>query len=316
MRWVKYVLVLAIVTTFILTTKSGFSQETQRLPQVPGIDISRVEYVPVEKNRSPQLEQAIIRNFGNDILNSQNSLEYSYNKVDLNDDGYPEALVYVQTASFCGSAGCPTLIFQGFPQGYGEVIYDNLSPSSGLIVTPQKTNGWKDIIGADRCPAPYDYADLCYMMTKFDGRKYSSAELISRRIITGKAVLLSANFHTINSSQSQRNYSRCTNSDNYCYRLGDRGPAIGRIISLLTDKGYPVSNNDDVFNSQLEAAIKRFQRDNNLQADGIIGLRTIELLCLPDEINSPNLSQHRYNQLGVAHRVCQTSLNSYPETLN
>ncbi|MEC4895310.1 MAG: peptidoglycan-binding domain-containing protein [Oscillatoria sp. PMC 1051.18] len=212
MKWVKYVLASAMATPFFITTKLGFSQEIQRLPQVPGIDISRVEYVPAEKNRSHQLEQAIIRHFGEEVLDPQYPTEYSYNIVDLNDDGYPEALVF-------------------FPI-----------------------------------------------------------------------------------------YSRCSNSDNSCYQLGNRGEAIGYIISLLTEKGYYSSNNDNslpFFDEQLEAAVKRFQRDHNLQPDGIVGLRTIELLCLPDEINSPNLSQDRQNQLRVEHRVCKRKLlHDYPENVN
>ncbi|MBZ8182047.1 hypothetical protein [Oscillatoria salina] len=200
MKWSKYVLVLAIVTTFIATTKSGFSQEIQRLPQVPGIDISRVEYVPAEKNRSPQLEQAIIQNFGEGFSIAEFPIQYSYNTVDLNDDGYPEALVYVQNSIICGSRGCIALIFQGSAQGYRQLRYERITYGS-LIVTPEKTNGWKDIIG------PYyhcsDNFTTCYLIQKFNGIEYTSGQVISRRTITGKVYWLLDKFHQLQSSQSQ-----------------------------------------------------------------------------------------------------------------
>ncbi|MEC4984206.1 MAG: hypothetical protein SAK42_08915, partial [Oscillatoria sp. PMC 1076.18] len=104
MKLSKFNLATAIVTAFFLTTKSGFSQEIQRLPQIPGIDVSRVAYVPAEKNRSPQLEQAIIQHFGEEVLDPEYPTEYSYNLVDLNDDGYPEALVFFPIYSRCSNS--------------------------------------------------------------------------------------------------------------------------------------------------------------------------------------------------------------------
>ncbi|MEC4986523.1 MAG: hypothetical protein SAJ37_18310 [Oscillatoria sp. PMC 1068.18] len=201
MKWSKYVLVLTIVTTFIATTKLGFSQEIQRLPQVSGIDISRVEYVPAEKNKSPQLEQAIIQHFGEEFAIAEFPTQYSYNLVDLNDDGYPEALVYVLNSIICGSRGCIALILQGSAQGYRQSRYERITFGS-LIVTPEKTNGWKDII------SPYyhcsDNFTTCYIIQKFNGREYSSSQEISRRTITGKVYLSSEKFHQLQSSQSQR----------------------------------------------------------------------------------------------------------------
>ncbi|MBZ8182045.1 hypothetical protein [Oscillatoria salina] len=194
MKWVKYVLASAMATPFFITTKSGISQEIQALPQVPGIDISRVEYVPAEKNRSPQLEQAIIRHFGEEVLDPEYPTEYSYNIVDLNDDGYPEALVYVQTLRLCGTAGCPTLIFQGSAQGYRQLRYD-LTTYGGFIVTPQKTNGWKDIVSAYRCPD--NFSQTCYSIKRFNGREYPFAQVILRSTITGKVYLLLDRFHQL-----------------------------------------------------------------------------------------------------------------------
>ncbi|NEQ65960.1 MAG: hypothetical protein F6K21_10750 [Symploca sp. SIO2D2] len=73
-------------------------------------------------------------------------------------------------------------------------------------------------------------------------------------------------------------YSRCQQSDNYCYQRGDYGPVIGQIIDLLIKKGYYQGNNDEIFGTLTETAIKNFQRDQELTPDGIAGPSTMNKL--------------------------------------
>jgi len=73
-------------------------------------------------------------------------------------------------------------------------------------------------------------------------------------------------------------YSRCHQSDNYCYQRGDYGPVIGQIIDLLIKKGYYQGNNDEIFGTLTETAIKNFQRDQELTPDGIAGPSTMDKL--------------------------------------
>lgn len=113
-----------------------------------------------------------------------------------------------------------------------------------------------------------------------------------------------------------RIYSRCLSSNNYCYQMDDRGPAIRQIIGLLIDKGYYQGNNDGIFGPRTQAAIESLQQDNNLKPDGIAGPSTINALCRPANADEPNLSAQERNRIEAAHRNCQETLLNNPENLN
>ncbi|MFB4339032.1 peptidoglycan-binding protein [Pantoea sp. CS_6] len=60
-------------------------------------------------------------------------------------------------------------------------------------------------------------------------------------------------------------------------RLGDRGDAVAVLQKLLVDKNYKVSI-DKIFGKNTELAVKKFQTDNKLYPDGIVGRKTWEAL--------------------------------------
>jgi murein DD-endopeptidase MepM/ murein hydrolase activator NlpD len=60
-------------------------------------------------------------------------------------------------------------------------------------------------------------------------------------------------------------------------RLSDRGRDVIEVQKYLETLGYNVSA-DGIFGKSTEDAVKDFQKSNNLQIDGIVGGRTLELL--------------------------------------
>jgi peptidoglycan hydrolase-like protein with peptidoglycan-binding domain len=57
-------------------------------------------------------------------------------------------------------------------------------------------------------------------------------------------------------------------------RRGDRSDDVAYLQGLLNDAGYDVGSADGIFGARTEAAVRQFQADNGLTADGIVGKRT------------------------------------------
>ncbi|MFZ1954690.1 MAG: META domain-containing protein [Desulfobacterales bacterium] len=92
---------------------------------------------------------------------------YIYNIVDLNGDGNQEALVYLLGSIFCCSGGCNLFLFS---QGHQEYTLVNNFPISRLpvIVSPQKTNGWNNLIRLESGGG----VPPTYVVHAFDGKHY------------------------------------------------------------------------------------------------------------------------------------------------
>jgi hypothetical protein len=63
-------------------------------------------------------------------------------------------------------------------------------------------------------------------------------------------------------------------------RKGSKGPAVSALQEMLNKLGYNSGAVDGVFGSKTEAAVKNFQKDNRLTADGLAGERTMEILAI------------------------------------
>jgi hypothetical protein len=94
-------------------------------------------------------------------------LRYVWSRVDLNDDGAPEVVATVLGSSFCGTGGCELLIFQQ-RQGRLEPVTAMGLFKEPLIVSDQKTNGWRNLISRVR----WDAGRSTYALLPFDGRSY------------------------------------------------------------------------------------------------------------------------------------------------
>lgn len=61
-------------------------------------------------------------------------------------------------------------------------------------------------------------------------------------------------------------------------KYGSRGEEVKKIQTVLASKGYYKGSIDGIFGSGTLNAVKSFQKDNGLSADGIVGEKTLKAL--------------------------------------
>lgn len=152
------------------------------------IDFSDVSYQVSESARDPKLEEAITQ-----VLRynkeTDGSIRYYYNRIDLNEDKKPETFVYLLGTYVSGSGGSTALIFEDDEDEY-KLISKITLVRNPIIVSHSKTNGFRDLImyvsGGGIKPF--------YSQIKFDGSKYPSnpsvqPQVKSGTIVKGKAII-------------------------------------------------------------------------------------------------------------------------------
>ncbi len=68
------------------------------------------------------------------------------------------------------------------------------------------------------------------------------------------------------------------------YSLGSKGEEVKKIQRLLTNLGYSL-NIDGVYGEKTKNVVTRYQTDNNLLIDGVVGPKTYEKLLLKNGYN-------------------------------
>jgi heat shock protein HslJ len=135
---------------------------------------------PFETKADPELEAAILKaepyytREAVDIAGGVGKGRYVYGRVDLNDDGRDEVLVYLLGSIFCGTGGCDLLLFTKARSGYSLI---DKFPASRLpiIVSAKKTRGWHDLIR----PESGGGAKASFIRHTFDGKRYVKRERMS-----------------------------------------------------------------------------------------------------------------------------------------
>jgi len=61
-------------------------------------------------------------------------------------------------------------------------------------------------------------------------------------------------------------------------KKGMKGAEVKKLQQTLTNKGYSTKGIDGIFGSNTEAAVKKFQKANNIKADGVVGESTKKAL--------------------------------------
>ncbi|MDX1691530.1 MAG: peptidoglycan-binding protein [Acidimicrobiia bacterium] len=77
-------------------------------------------------------------------------------------------------------------------------------------------------------------------------------------------------------------------TDQPTLRRGSRGDAVRLLQTLLNDLGYSAGTVDGVFGGQTASAVIRFQSDQGLAADAIVGPNTWTRLHEPDDVEVSN----------------------------
>lgn len=180
---------LAVLLASILSAASTQAQPaTSSTPKVLGS-------VPPAPQPNPALEAAILRalipvqindgqGHGPDPTSVEGKLavkrklkvecermpthRYTWSRVDLNGDSRSELIAQVVGPTFCGTGGCPLLIFRE-PSPGNLILLTQISLfKDPLIVTKRRHNSWKKLIVRVRVNAASSYyAELLY-----DGHTY------------------------------------------------------------------------------------------------------------------------------------------------
>jgi hypothetical protein len=100
-----------------------------------------------ETARDAALDAAIIEALydGDTSAARRDKARYDYNRVDLNEDGQLETLVFLSAPAWCGSAGCVALVFQQAGGKYAPVTQIS-GVENPIIVSRKRTNGWHDLV--------------------------------------------------------------------------------------------------------------------------------------------------------------------------
>lgn len=160
---------LALGTVAMIQLPFGaIANAAEQLPSVRGVKIGNIEYWNSETSPNPKLEQAILRELQEYRPTSRDRyVRYYYNRIDLNDDGKSEVVVYLVGSYTCGSGGCTALIFTQNGQDY-RLVSRHTVVNAPILVTPQKTAGWKDLVML----VSGGGAKQQYTRTRFNGRTY------------------------------------------------------------------------------------------------------------------------------------------------
>ncbi len=149
--------------------------------------VGSLQNIAPETTPDRDLEQAILDQFSEQDQASQ-TFRYVYNRADLNGDGNPEVLTYLEQSSFCEGQRCPLLVFS--PQSSGYRLLTRLSRvAPPVIVNDSKTWGWQDLVITEVETS----GKSRYRRLRYTGKQYpqslSAAEDLSPNRVSGTAFL-------------------------------------------------------------------------------------------------------------------------------
>ena len=93
-----------------------------------------------------------------------------------------------------------------------------------------------------------------------------------------KYITVSSDKKSSSSSSSSSDSGKKQNSSDGTCRKGDKGDAVKAVQKRLKALGYYNSSVDGDFGDATKTAVKKFQKNNGLTADGVVGKKTLEKL--------------------------------------
>lgn len=132
------------------------------------IDNDKITTSLSEDKENTELAKAIIDKLDLD-QEAAKETRYYYNYVDLNDDGVKEIFVELVGSYTSGSGGDTAIIFTD-NNGKLEEVEEFTLIHNPVIISDEKTNGWKNII----VPKSGGGAKQEYVALKYNGKNYSN----------------------------------------------------------------------------------------------------------------------------------------------
>lgn len=123
-----------------------------------------------------------------------------------------------------------------------------------------------------------------------------------KKLILSLAIIFAMNITIISFVQSFQK------AQAVAYRRGSTGSVVTQIQQRLSDWGYYFGKADGIFGSKTEAAVKYFQRKNNLAADGIAGSKTLAAIG----INTSSGATSRTNDINLLARLISAEARGEP----
>lgn len=170
--------------------RSEKQRSENRRPEIPlkNARLGKITYLSSSRKTNPALERAIFRELiGREYLAERNDLCYIYFNIDLNEDGFQDAILTFNGYLAAGSGGQHFWIFRGTARGYiqiGELLH--VWPT--ILITSNQTRNWKDLIAI---PGKlFVWEDSYYKSYRFDGQEYQLHGVLEQgATLSGKAIV-------------------------------------------------------------------------------------------------------------------------------
>ena len=101
---------------------------------------------------------------------------------------------------------------------------------------------------------------------------------VSKKYVTVSSDKKSSSKKNSSSSSSSSDSGKKQSSDDGTCKKGDKGDAVKAVQKRLKALGYYSSSVDGDYGDNTKAAVKKFQKNNGLTADGVVGKKTLEKL--------------------------------------
>lgn len=145
------------------------------------VDLTKVNFIDNTSTYDEKIDKFVYSTLMEE--KGKSNTKYAYNKIDLNDDGVDEIIIYIVGSKWCGSGGCTALIAREEDNQY-KLITKVTVLTPPIIVTNDKTNGYKNII-------VYSIGGGIksgYRILKYDGKRYPANPSLEESIPIGATV--------------------------------------------------------------------------------------------------------------------------------
>jgi hypothetical protein len=149
-----------------MSTVAWLVASSQLLTAQAGATPVITRQVASESRRDVAVERIVAEH-----VDSDETVHYQYNRVDLNGDGTPEVLLRIDGPSLCGSGGCPLFVLRKTAGRYEEISRTTLTWAP-VVVSEQRTGGWSDLILWQRAYPPGGAS--YYALLEFESPGYPS----------------------------------------------------------------------------------------------------------------------------------------------